>query len=416
MLHIGIDDTDSSKGMCTTYIACILYHEFKSCGFEVIGYPRLIRLNPFAPHKTRGNGAVSLRVKTKNEEKIKNKVLNTVSNLAELEDENTDPGIVFYKGKITPEMEKFALKAIRKIVSLNEAKKLAKKVNAEIYKFKKGRGIIGALAAISCPLKDKTYELLAYRTPENYGKERKIDSNSVFKMDKLFYPKTFDNVDNDNILITPNTPCPVLYGIRGETPEDVREANKVVKSREPIERTCIFETNQHTDQHIQKAKRIADMKQFESYVVIGEVKDEPKVIEGGHVFFTLKDSSGEITCAAYEPTKEFRKIVMKLKPGDKLKIYGGIGVHNTLNIEKMKILELAPLYKKLNPLCPKCGKRMKSAGKNKGLKCLNCGNKIPYEYKIIKKIPRNIKKKWYEVPPAARRHLSKPLIRCKNDI
>ncbi len=28
---------------------------------------------------------------------------------------------------------------------------------------KKGRGIIGSLAAISCPLKDYTYELLAYR-------------------------------------------------------------------------------------------------------------------------------------------------------------------------------------------------------------------------------------------------------------
>ena len=71
---IGIDDTDSTAGMCTTFIAKEL------CGkLDVSGFPRLIRLNPNIPYKTRGNGAAALNVKTaNNEEKIKKIVLETV--------------------------------------------------------------------------------------------------------------------------------------------------------------------------------------------------------------------------------------------------------------------------------------------------------------------------------------------------
>ena len=47
-LHIGIDDTDSPDGMCTTYLACHIIDKLKEVGIEIVGYPRLIRLNPFA--------------------------------------------------------------------------------------------------------------------------------------------------------------------------------------------------------------------------------------------------------------------------------------------------------------------------------------------------------------------------------
>lgn len=49
---IGIDDTDSSEGMCTTYIAILLREALREVG-EPIGFPRLIRLNPTIPYKTR---------------------------------------------------------------------------------------------------------------------------------------------------------------------------------------------------------------------------------------------------------------------------------------------------------------------------------------------------------------------------
>ena len=57
MLHIGIDDTDSINGGCTTWVATEIIKELSE--FDLIGHPRLVRLNPNVPWKTRGNGAVS---------------------------------------------------------------------------------------------------------------------------------------------------------------------------------------------------------------------------------------------------------------------------------------------------------------------------------------------------------------------
>lgn len=414
-VYVGIDDTDSSKGMCTTYICSVILDCLKDCGFRVDGPPRLIRLNPFAPHKTRGNGAVSFRMvlKSKKEvEKAKDIILKMVGELSVLDDPKTNPGLIFYEGEVTPELEEFAIKTIRKIVKQEEAESIAEKLGAEVFKFKKGRGVIGSLAAIGCPLEDFTYELLAYRNPENYGTKRLVDEESVRKMNTATYPDTFDNLDDGYMAITPHTPCPVLYGIRGESEDAVLKAQKLVKVSEPIEGFRVFKTNQHTDLHLQEADCISKMEQLQCYIVKGQVKDFPVVIEGGHVIFTLKDESGEIECAAYEPTKQFRDVIRELIPGDGVVVYGGIGRKGTLNVEKIEILTLAPLYEYINPLC-KCGKRMKSAGAGKGFKCPNCGNKIRSDSKERSKLNRTIEKGFYEVPSSARRHLSKPLVREK---
>ncbi|EKQ55310.1 MAG: putative DNA-binding protein (Zn-ribbon domain containing protein) [Methanobacterium sp. Maddingley MBC34] len=427
-IYVGMDDTDSASGMCTTYICSVIMDRLKACGFRVEGPPRLIRLNPFAPHKTRGNGAVSFKLVLKSKKDVetaKYLILKMVGELAVMEDPKTNPGVVFYDGEVTPELQDYALRTIRTIVTQEEAEKLAEEVGAEIFKFKKGRGIIGSLAAIGCPLTDATYELLAYRDPSNYGKKRKVNPESVLEMNQNTYPDTFDNVDDGYMAITPHTPCPVLYGIRGETPEAVKEAHEMVKVSEPIESFRVFLTNQHTDLHLQKIDAISNMNQFQCYIVQGTVKTTPLVIEGGHVIFTLEDESGEVECAAYEPTKEFRDVVRKLAPGDQVVVYGGIGNKGTLNVEKIKITALAPLYEYLNPRC-ECGKRMKSAGKGKGYKCPQCGNKLrenskkdekgdSKENKELKErieVERTIETGFYEVPPSARRHLSKPLVRC----
>lgn len=416
-LYVGIDDTDSASGMCTTYICSVILDRLKDCGFKLDGPPRLVRLNPFAPHKTRGNGAVSFKLvlKSKNEiKKVKKIILEMVRELAVLEDPNTNPGLVFFegdlKGQTKFELHEYALKTIQTIIKKEEAEKLAKKLGFEFFGFKKGRGVIGALAAVGCPMDDATYELLAYRDSLNYGKKRGVDQESVREMDRQTYPDTFDNLDNGYMAITPHTPCPVLYGIRGETSKVVLKAMKLVKVSEPIERFLIFLTNQHTDLHLQVADDISQMEKFQCYIANGVVKDFPVVIEGGHVIFTMNDSSGEVECAAYEPTKDFRDIVRQMAPGDQLVVYGGIGRKGTLNLEKIKIIALAPVYEYMNPFC-ECGKRMKSAGSGKGYKCPVCGNRTRNDSKEKVEIERKIKTGFYEVPPSARRHLSKPLIR-----
>ena len=279
--YIGIDDTDSPDGMCTTFLASTILNEFRDNGIEIVGYPRLIRLNPFARFKTRGNGGVSFKLgMDQNIDLAKEIVLKYVSELSMFDCDNTNPGVVFYQGEITDEMIDYAFKAIYSIITIDEAEEFANNIGAEIHKFKKGRGIIGSIAAISCPLEDYTYELLAYRHPSRYGTVRNIDYDSVVKMDRETYPETFENIDGKYLAIEPKTPCPVLYGIRSNSPEVLETARDIVIPNEEIVDSCIFKTNQHTDMHIQNANSIAELKQYSCYKIKGFVKEKPHIIMG----------------------------------------------------------------------------------------------------------------------------------------
>lgn len=415
ILHIGIDDTDSNEGMCTTYLTHIIIKQLKQQGIIPTDYPRLIRLNPFARYKTRGNGALSFTLKLQNKkevELVEKIVLDNVEKYSMFDGINTNPGVIFYEGEITQEMKDYALNAIYSIYTIDYAENFAKKIGARVHKFKKGRGIIGSLASISLELTDETFECLAYRKPENIGTKRKLDQKSIYIMNEKTFPETFDNVDIEGnyTAIEPHTPCPVLYGIRGNTAEIVEQAHNMVISNEDIEDYCIFRTNQHTDMHIQEKIPISDMKCSSCYKIKCNVVENPYEIEGGHVFFKVSDGTGILECAAFEPTKRFRNIIRKLRNGDELIIYGGLNENHTFNIEKLNLIKKAPQYNLTNPLCD-CGKRMKSAGKNKGYKCPKCGKKIRSSEKIKELINRDIQEGFYEVPTEARRHLSKPIVR-----
>ncbi len=402
--------------MCTTFLASQIINKLKKNGIDIIDFPRLIRLNPFARHKTRGNGGVSFKISANEDiELAKSIVLEEVEKLSMFDCDNTNPGVVFYEGPITDEMINYSFKAIYEFITIKEAERFANLIGAQIHKFKKGRGIIGSIAAIALPLTDFTYELLAYRDSKNYGTLRKINYESVYKMDKETFPDTFENIDykEDYIAIEPKTPCPVLYGIRSNSVQSLKTAFDIVEVEEPIVDYCIFKTNQHTDMHIQNVDSIASMKQFGCYKFTGTVNSNPRIIEGGHMFIDVGDESGEIECGAYEPTKDFRNVVGLLKPGDELEFYGGIGEQNTFNIEKFKVVKLNKFQYK-NPKCI-CGKRMSSAGKNKGFKCKKCGRKIDTDEKEKILISRNLEEgRFYETPVSARRHLSKPL--CRMDL
>ena len=71
ILHIGIDDTDSPKGMCTTFLAYKIINRLKKENVDFLDFPNLVRFNPNIPWKTRGNGAVGIKISTSNPEKIK---------------------------------------------------------------------------------------------------------------------------------------------------------------------------------------------------------------------------------------------------------------------------------------------------------------------------------------------------------
>ncbi|MCL7394983.1 MAG: tRNA(Ile)(2)-agmatinylcytidine synthase [Thaumarchaeota archaeon] len=417
-LHIGIDDTDSKKAMCTTYVAAIIYEDLLKMGLTPVKRPQLIRLNPNCPYKTRGNAAVALRfaVNSGKLDNVRKTVLDRVYELAELECEGTEPGVAFYVGEEIPDkLRDFSMTVVRRMVSVEDAFSVASDVGAELYALKGRRGVVGALAAIGMDkIPRKTYELIAYRVKQNWGTLRRVDEDSVIKMDSMTSPWTFDNFDYETkeSRITPHTPCPVLLGIRSLDPDMAFYAFSILRILEPMERVLLFETNQATDLHIQEV-RISDIEENTSVSVEGIVADLPKVVPGGHVFFTLKDETGVIQCAAFEPTKSFRNVVRALRPGDRVRVYGGVkskpGMPLTINLEKIHVISLAKYVRALPPSCNVCGKKMKSMGQNKGYRCPKCGNKLPEDSRVLVEEQRALTPGVYEVPPSARRHLSRPL-------
>lgn len=411
MIYLGIDDTDSKTGMCTTYLAAVLAERLAR--FGMADYPRLIRLNPNIRYKTRGNAGLCLILDAGPEDldEVERIALDAVKEYARFEDANTNPGVILYTGEITGELSDYALRVVRDVVEIEEAASLAEKYGMRCHRFKNGRGIVGALATISLELYDFTYELLAYRVPENYDKPRWLDRDSVYAMDAATYPDTWDNVDLHNkvIVFSPHTPDPVLYGIRGNSPEVLRRAQAMLKT-ESVERSLIFKTNQGTDMHLIVADTIAEAKDDRSYVIKGGVESPPVTIEGGHVFFKIGDGEATLDCAAFEPTKNFREIVRKLVPGDEVRVFGSVK-ESTVNLEKLEIVQLSSWKRLVSPVCQSCGRRMESAGVEQGYRCKRCKTRAPS--KVEEVLCRDIEPGLYEVPPSARRHLAKQIIRIE---
>ena len=109
--------------------------------------------------------------------------------------------------------------------------------------------------------------------------------------------------------------------------------------------------------------------------------------------------------------------------GDILKVFGGVrppfGKNQlTINLEKIRVIELASSVLFSNPNCPKCGKRMKSMGRNQGLRCDNCSFCSSQLNKVQVIEERKIEKRFYITSPRSQRHLTKPHCRYgkeKND-
>ena len=120
-----------------------------------------------------------------------------------------------------------------------------------------------------------------------------------------------------------------------------------------------------------------------------------------------------ITVAVYEPTG-LGNVASKLIEGDDIDIGIGVSMNNPhsssiLNVEYLSILKIAKEIVNINPLCSKCGKRMKSEGKNKGFQCKICGDKKGLKLSVTN--PRDIQLGIYLPYLKAHRHLTKPIHR-----
>ena len=427
MLHIGIDDTDSIKGGCTTWLATEIIAELSE--FDLIGPPRLVRLNPNVPWKTRGNAAVALTfgkgvgsktlVGEFGKEKIymyttgrdmeydKHAMLERISTLVmDGSMSDSQPGIVisdvflpeglYWQGVTNIVTEEILSDAIEGAISQG---------------YRGSRGIYGAACSIAWTGSSSksngishTWELIGYREKEKWGSKRDISASSVHEVGHL--DGVFSCHDSDGkVAMVPNSPCPVLWGFRGTEHKTLIDNFDNLGPEKPF-RWILYKTNQATDDHL-RTMEISDISDGDSVWLEVEVSSKPNVIKGGHRFFKVSDSEGAtVKCAAFEPSKTFRHAIDSLEVGDILIICGSFK-KDTINLEKIRLLELTKRFSKsANPVCD-CGRRTHSSGKGMHYRCKVCGKK--YDRPEMIEITPDLEIGWYEPPASARRHLTTPI-------
>ena len=410
MTVIAVDDTDSrERGMCTTYVAARLAEAVRQAG-GCVDRTLLVRLNPAVEHKTRGNAALAVHCDLPAQHALA--LAEDALDRAETADPRTNPGAVVVGAApetVPPDLADVARRAVHEYVELDAVKETLDCHGIETVERGMGRGLVGATAAAGAwhAFGEWTYECITYRERERWGTARDVSVDSVRTAADDGYPTVWDTVDReeDTAVCVPRTPCPILHGIRGDDPDAVCRVADRIES-EPVARRHTFVTNQGTDAHLRDGT-VADVQDGRAYRLTGTVASEPETKEGGHVFFTLEGKGSELQCAAFEPTKRFRDRVRGLRVGDRVTACGEVG-DGTLKLEKFAVRDLVTT-EPVTPDCPECGRSMESAGADAGYRCRDCSTSAGG--KVEQSVTRDIEEGWYEVPPVARRHIAKPLVR-----
>ena len=156
ILHIGFDVTDCTKGMCTTFLAYKFVEYLKQEKVKFLDYPYLIRFNPNIPWKTRGNGAVALKISTKKPNAIKKKITQFIAKHSAIKD-GANPGLVFYDNKEIPKrFSEFGKTALCDVINRKKAMEFASQNSLETFYIGNGQGLVGAIGAIGYDFRDFT--------------------------------------------------------------------------------------------------------------------------------------------------------------------------------------------------------------------------------------------------------------------
>lgn len=384
---IGLDDTDEREHGCTTHdfndlLSALTQSEIK------IDDVRLVRLWPFAPQRTRGNAALAAAVKCDDvahleyilQQWFESKYSSVI---AQSEFHSAQPTLVLVYDQLPEELY---WETVRHHVDLEDRKNLLSSVEHRVWSTDAGcMGLIGATAAIAWRgMNDWTWECIAWRSGSGV---RNVPENSVAEMAEKF-PGTILNRDPNlkRSLIAPRTPCPVLYGIRGEEQCDVLGAHNFLQSF-PVEKSTshrAFRTNQATDDHLEAC--------HDSTV------SRVQTMMGGHV-----EIHADVTLLAFSQGGEINKLAQSLKEGDQIRWCGLSGSDGAFHLEKLKLIRGQRNFRR--PRCS-CGSRYKSKGVDQKLKCPSCESIADnlWDFDVIHS-------DWTEPPPSYRRHLSKPIER-----
>lgn len=412
-----MDDTDSRLGHCTTHLGYQVVSALLSEGCVFHRYPRLVRLNPNIPFKTRGNAAVALDFESDRPDDAFEIADSLLSELSDVEN-GANSGAVFLKGN--PDTRIFRPLYEAAISGVVNSKRVAKKLQDNGVRrstLGNGMGLVGAAASLGFNEKDDhTYEVIAYRHPENCGTPRMVDSDSVKHAERETYPHALNNYDygTRRVLITPHGRDPVFLGIRADSPDAALMTFKMVRYEEELAGYMVYLSNQCTDAHL--AKKLAlPLSAYSAGWMEGQIASMVEG-EGRHLYISLDVAGSLVPSAVYEPAGDLLRMARRLMRGDRVRLFGGVRRATSrhpaiINIEKIEVVSVQPNVRRANPVCEKCGKATKSEGTGKGFQCRTCGAKAAGKMKEITVVPRDIQVGIYLPSPGAQRHLTKQLIR-----
>ena len=398
-------------------------------GIDLIGEPRLVRLNPNIPWKTRGNAALSARFGRGQGPRRRvgqiagepvwayrsGRPLAPATGRAFREDawsrvlagarseEGTDPALVATDRRLPAGLY---WSAVREVVPVAATRRALAQVGAWWRTRTSERGLVGAAATIAWAGHHPTWELTTYRPSPRWGEPRVIDAASVRKAAQRF-PGLFlcDDPRTRRLLVAPHSPCPILYGLRGTDPTSLLAAARVVRS-EPVERWVLFRTNQGSGDHL-KRRTVREVGPYRSARIDTIVARTPETHMGGHVRLEVIDREGSpLRCVAFEPTKTLPRVVQSLVVGDRVTIWGGRGRDATFRLEGIRLVRLVPRFGPPRaPLCSECGRRARSLGTARGYRCPACHRRWPPEAAVLVRHAPAFPAGVYHPTPSARRHL-----------
>ncbi len=428
-MWVGVDDTDSPHGGCTTWVLTELLALARSEGLDLLGEPRLVRLNPNIPWKTRGNAALSAHfgrgrgprrrigsiggravwayargrpLPAADRERFRALAWRRVTACAP-RTAGTDPAIVVTTRQL-PAGRYWS--AVREVVPVGAT--ITSLRNARAWWRVRGgsRGLVGATASIAWPARSATWELTAYRRPERWGTPRRVEAASVRAAARR-HPTLFLSYDarTRRLLVAPHTPCPILFGLRGTDRRELLAALREIRS-EPIDRWVIFRTNQATGDHLER-RTAQELRPYTSARLRAVVRARPLDLAGGHVRLEVADGEGRaVECLAFEPTKTLPSVVRALRPGDLVDLAGSRGRTPALRLESVRVLRLAPRWGSVRgPYCRSCARRARSLGRGRGFRCDACRRRWPPESATPRRVPTPELPAWTHPTPSARRHL-----------
>jgi tRNA(Ile2)-agmatinylcytidine synthase len=419
---VGLDDTDSQFGHCTTHLGFRVVGELLDRGCTFNTYPRLVRLNPNVPFKTRGNAAVCLEFETEDPDSAFEVVEATVRKLSDVEN-GANSGLVFLDQSLEPDLfRQVYLSAVSGLVSYRRILKLLDERRIRHITLGNGMGVVGAVASIGFSgYDDHTYELVAYRREAACGTKRVIEGDSVRVMERRTFPHTFNSFDHKSgrVLLTPHGPDPVFLGVRADSPVVARAAFMMLRFDERLAGHMTYLSNQCTDAHL-SSMLTPHMKAYSSGWFKGHVV-ALKSGAGGHLYIQLNVAGSMVNCAIYRPAADLQRAARMIESGDVVRVYGGVRRASSrhppiLNVERVDVLSVnrEPLW--LNPSCAKCGRVAKSEGSGKGFQCRSCGARFDESSRRAVKRIRSLAPGVYLPSSGSQRHLTKPLIRYGHEL